>query len=97
MLLLNVFLYCYKNSEKKKKKNVLKKKESGNLQLCLGYVNNSLLLAKADDINNISDKFNSFNKNVKSTLHGFEDEVHFLNITTDKIMICVTNQWTLEL
>ena len=96
MLLLNVFLYCYKNSEKKKK-NVLKKKESWNLQLCLGYVNNSLLLAKADDINNISDKFNSFNKNVKSTLDGFEDEVHFLNITTDKIMICVTNQWSLEL
>ena len=77
---------------KRKKKIVIKKKESGNLQLCLGYINNSLLLAKADDINNISDKFNSFHKNAKSTLDGFEDEVHFLNITTDKIMICVTNQ-----
>ena len=90
-------MYCYKNSEKEKKNCYKKKKESGNLQLCLGYVNNSLLLAKTDDINNISDKFNSFHKNVKSALDGFEDEVHFLNITTDKIIICVTNQWSLEL
>ena len=60
--------------------------ESGKLKVYLGYVNGSLLLGKVDDIKHIFDNFNSFDKNLKFKMDGFEDNnVHFLDRTIDKI------------
>lgn len=60
--------------------------ESGKLKVYLGYVDGSLLLGKVDDIKHIFDNFNSFDKNLKFKMAGFEDNnVHFLDRTIDKI------------
>lgn len=61
--------------------------ESGKLKVYLGYVDGSLLLGKVDDIKHIFDNFNSFDKNLKFKMDGFEDNnnVHFLDRTIDKI------------
>ena len=59
--------------------------ESGKLKFYIRYVDDTLSLAKEDDIKNIFDKFNSFHKNLILTMDPFEDNnVYFLDIPIDK-------------
>ena len=44
----------------------------------MGYVDDTLLLAKDESIMFVFDKFNSFNENHKFTIDGFDDNnIHF--------------------
>ena len=48
------------------------------------YVDDTLFLAKDDEIKYVFDKFNSFHKNLKFPKNHFVDnKVHFLNITIE--------------
>ena len=45
------------------------------------YVDDTLILAKAEDTDNIMKQFNSFDKSIQFTTDRFEDSiVHFLDI-----------------
>ena len=49
------------------------------------YVDDTLFLAKDDEIKYVFDKFNSFHKNLKFTKNHFVgNNVHFLDITIEK-------------
>ena len=57
---------------------------SGKIKFYIRYVDDTLLLAKEDDMY-IFDKYNSFHKNFKFTKHTFDDNnIHFLDIAIDK-------------
>ena len=49
------------------------------------YVDDTLLLAKQDDIDNIVQQFNTFDDNLRFTIDKFTDNnFHFLDIKTDR-------------
>ena len=58
--------------------------ESGKLKFYMRYQDNTLLLAKEDDVIYIFGEFNSFHKNLKFTMDRFDNNVHVLNIVIDK-------------
>ena len=59
------------------------------IKFYIRYVDDTLVLAKEKDIVNIMKEFNSFDKNIKSTMDKFDDGiVHFLDI---KINRCETD------
>ena len=61
-------------------------RESGELKFYMKHVDDTLLLAKEDDIKDVFDKFNSLHQNLKFIKNCFEDNnVHFFNITIDKM------------
>ena len=67
------------------KKIVKPMMELGKLKFYMRYVDETLQLAKEDDINYIFGKFNSFHKNLKFKMDRFDDNsVHFLDIAIDK-------------
>ena len=58
---------------------------SGKIKFYIRYVDDTLLLAKEEDITFIFDKFNSFNKNLKFAIDRFDDNnIHILYIAIDK-------------
>ena len=57
---------------------------SGLIKFYIRYVDDTLLLAKEDDIDNIVQQFNAFDDNLKFTIDKFTDNnVHFLDIKID--------------
>ena len=60
-------------------------KTSGKIQFYIRYVDDTLLLAKEEDIKFIFDKFSSFHKNLKFTIDRFDDNnIYFLDIVINK-------------
>ena len=58
---------------------------SGLIKFYIRYVDDTLLLAKEDDIDNIVQQFNAFDDNLKFTIDKFTDNnVHFLDIKIDR-------------
>ena len=58
---------------------------SGKIKFYIRYVDDTLLLAKDEDIMYIFDKFNSFHKNLKFTTDRFDDNnIDFLDTVIDK-------------
>ena len=58
---------------------------SGLIKFYIRYVDDTLLLAKEDDIDNIVQQFNAFDDNLKFTIDKFADsDVHFLDIKVDR-------------
>ena len=56
----------------------------GLIKFYIRCVDDTILLAKEDDIDNIVQQFNTFDDNLKFTIDKFTDSnVHFLNIKTD--------------
>ena len=54
------------------------------IKFYIRYVEDTLLFAKEDDIDNIEQQFNAFDDNLKFTIDKFTDNnVHFLDIKTD--------------
>ena len=54
---------------------------SGLMKFYIRYVDDTLLLAKEDDIDNIAQQFNAFNDNLQFTINKLTDNsVHFLDI-----------------
>ena len=69
--------------------------ESGKLKYFMRYVDDTLLLAKEDDINYILGVSNSFHKNLKFAMDRFDDSnVHFLGIAIDKPDTCLYFKFT---
>ena len=57
---------------------------SGLINFYIRYVDNTLLLAKEDDIDNIVQQFNAFDDNLKFPTYKFTDNnIHFLDIKID--------------
>ena len=55
--------------------------KDGLIKFYIRYVDDTLVLAKAEDIDNIMKQFNSFDKSMQFTNDRFEDDVvHFLDI-----------------
>ena len=55
--------------------------ESGKIKFYARYVDDTLLLVKPEDVNEILARFNSFHKNIEFTVDKFEDCVpHFLDL-----------------
>ena len=53
----------------------------GLIKFYIRYVDDTLVLAKAEDIDNIMKRFNSFVKSIQFTIDRFQDGVvHFLDI-----------------
>ena len=51
------------------------------IQFYIRYVDDILVMVKVDDIDEVQNRFNSFDKNLKFTVDKFEDDViHFLDI-----------------
>ena len=58
---------------------------SGLMKVFIRYVDDALLLAKEDDIDNIVRQFNAFDDNFQFTIDKFTDnKVHFLDIKIDR-------------
>ena len=58
---------------------------SGKIKFYIRYVDDTLLLAKEEDIMFIFDKFNSYHVNFKFTIDRFDDNnIHLLDIAIDK-------------
>ena len=58
---------------------------SGLINFYIRYVDNTLLLAKEDDIDNIVQQFNAFDDNLKFPTYKFTDNnIHFLDIKIDR-------------
>ena len=58
---------------------------SGLIKFYIRYVDDTLLLAKEEDIDNIVQQFNAFDDNLKFTIDKFTDNnVHFLDIKIDR-------------
>ena len=63
------------------------------MKFYIRYVDDTLLLAKEEDIVFIFDKFNSFYKNFKFTIYRFDDnDIHFsaetkLTYTTNTLIL----------
>ena len=56
--------------------------ESGAIKSYMRYVDDTLVLIKESEIQNVMDRFNSFDSNLKFTVDTFEDgNVHFLDIS----------------
>ena len=56
--------------------------DSGSIKAYIRYVDDTLVLIKESEIQNVLDKFNSFDRNLKFTVDTFEDgNVHFLDIS----------------
>ena len=56
----------------------------GLIKIYLRYKDDTLILAKVEDIVNIMKLFNSFDKSIQLTINRFEDSiVHFLDIKID--------------
>ena len=59
--------------------------ESGMIKFYIRYVDDTLVLAKPENFNDIQSKMNSFDKNLQFTIDRFpDDKVHFLDISIDK-------------
>ena len=59
--------------------------DSGKIELSTRFADDTLLLAKEEDINYIFNKFNSFHPSLQFTIDRFDnDKVHFLDISFDK-------------
>ena len=57
---------------------------SGLIKFYIRYVDDTLLLAKEDDIDNIVQQFNAFDDNLKFAIDKFTDnDIHFLDIEID--------------
>ena len=57
---------------------------SGLIKFSIRYVDDTLLLAKEEDINNILLRFSSFDKNLKFTIDKFTNKnIHFLDTVND--------------
>ena len=55
------------------------------IKFYIRYVDDTLLLAKEDDIDNIVQQFNAFDDNLKFTIDKFADsDVHFLEVDRHK-------------
>ena len=55
--------------------------KGGLIKFYIRYVDDTLVLAKAENIDNIMKQFNSFDKSIQFTIDRFEDGVaHFLDI-----------------
>ena len=55
--------------------------KDGLIKFCIRYVDDTLVLAKVEDIDNILKQFNSFDKSIQFTIDRFEDGIiHFLDI-----------------
>ena len=58
--------------------------KDGLIKIYLRYKDDTLVLAKVEDIVNIMKLFNSFDKSIQLTINTFEDSiVHFLDIKID--------------
>ena len=58
---------------------------SGLIRFYIRYVDKTLFLAKEDDIDNIVQRFNAFDENLKFTIDTFTNSnVHFLDIKIDR-------------
>ena len=58
--------------------------KDGLIKIYLRYKDDTLVLAKVEDIVNIMKLFNSFDKSIQLTINRFEDSiVHFLDIKID--------------
>ena len=55
--------------------------KDGLIKFYIRYVDDTLVLAKVEDIDNIMKQFNSFDKSIQFTVDKFEDGIlHFLDI-----------------
>ena len=55
--------------------------KDGLIKFYIRYVDDTLVLAKVEDIDNIMKRFNSFDKSIQFTVDKFEDSnSHFLDI-----------------
>ena len=55
--------------------------QNGLIKFYIRYVNDTLVLAKVEDIHNIMKQSNSFHKSIQFTIDKFQDGmVHFLDI-----------------
>ena len=55
--------------------------QNGKIKFYARYVDDTLLLVKPDDVNDILQKFNSFHENLEFTVDRFDDCVpHFLDL-----------------
>ena len=55
--------------------------KDGLIKFYVKYVDDTLVLAKVEDIDNIMKQFNSFDKSIQFTIERFEDGIiHFLDI-----------------
>ena len=62
--------------------------DSGKIELYTRFADDTLLLAKEEDINYIFNKFNSFHPSLQFTIDRFDnDKVHFLDIQLIKIRL----------
>ena len=58
---------------------------SGKIKLYIGYVDDTLLLAKEEDIMFVFDKFDLFHENLKFMIDQFDDNnAHFLDTAISK-------------
>ena len=56
--------------------------DSGSIKSYIRYVDDTLVLIRESEIQNVLDRFNSFDRNLKFTVDTFEDgNVHFLDIS----------------
>ena len=56
--------------------------DSGSIRSYIRYVDDTLVLIKESEIQNVLDRFNSFDRNLKFTVDTFEDgNIHFLDIS----------------
>ena len=61
---------------------------SGKIKFYIGYVDETLLLAKEEDTMFIFDKVNSFHKNLKFAIDRLDDNnIHFLDIAINKAAV----------
>ena len=58
--------------------------KDGTIKFYIRYLDDTLVLAKVEDIDNIMKQFNSFDKSIQFTIGRFEDGmIHFLDIKTN--------------
>ena len=60
---------------------------SGKIKFYIGYVDETLLLAKEEDTMFIFDKVNSFHKNLKFAIDRLDNNIHFLDIAINKAAV----------
>ena len=59
--------------------------ENNTIKSYIRYVDDTLVMVKTSEIENVQAKFNSFDKNLKFTVDRFDDGIiHFLDIVVDK-------------
>ena len=77
--------------------NVDKLIKDGLIKFFIRYVDDNLVLAKVEDIDNIMEQFNSFDKSFQFTTDRFEDGiVHFLDIKMVLRQTCIIKPLILD-